>query len=195
MKKEKIIKCIITIIYFIIAIELFISFLDTVMNPDAMGINFICSLPLLPISIFLIIYTIRSTINIIQNKIKITIIDKIILISFIIIFILTLLIYIIYNSNNGKENVIESNFTIPGNYLHKYESHMQYVDGADVDYYIYSDKIIVDTRNSYPLGQYSYTYEHTIKLYDNLTIDEINSNDYHKLIQNKKGKIVLHEYK
>lgn len=112
LKKKKIIKSIITIIYFIIAIELFISFLDTLIHPDAMGINFICSLPLLPVSIFLIVYAIKSTINIIQNKIKITIIDKIISILFIIIFILSLLTYIIYNSNNGKENVIGSNWTI-----------------------------------------------------------------------------------
>ena len=47
MKKEKIVKGIITIIYFIIAIELLISFLDATMHPDAMGINFICLLPAL----------------------------------------------------------------------------------------------------------------------------------------------------
>lgn len=186
MKKEKIIKGIITIIYFIIAIALFISFLDVVMHPDAMGINFICSLPLLPISIFLIINAIRSTINIFQNKIKITIIDKIISITSIIIFILSLLTYIIYNSNN--------NFTIPNNYLQKFELHMSHLDGADIDYYVYNDKIIVDSRNYYPVG-HSYTYEQTIELYSNLTIDETNLNDYLKLIQNKKGKIVSHTYR
>ena len=68
MKKDKIIKCIITIISFIIAIGLFISFLDTITHSDAMGINFICSLPLLLISISLVIYAVKSTINIIQNN-------------------------------------------------------------------------------------------------------------------------------
>ena len=80
MKKEKLLKIVITIIYFIIAIEFFVSFLDATIHPDTMGINFICSLPLLPVSIFLLVYAIKSTINIIQNKIKITIIDKITLI-------------------------------------------------------------------------------------------------------------------
>jgi len=95
MKKEKLLKIVITIIYFIIAIELFISFLDVVMHPDAMGINFICSLPSFPISIFLIIYTIKSTINIIQNKIKITTIDKITLVFFIIVFVFALIFIVI----------------------------------------------------------------------------------------------------
>ena len=90
MKKEKIFKIIITIIYFVVAISLFLYFLDSTIHPDAMGINFISSLPLLPISIFLTIYAIKSLINIIQNKIKITILDKIILILFIIILIITL---------------------------------------------------------------------------------------------------------
>lgn len=95
MKKEKLLKIVITIIYFIIAVELFVSFLDTVMHTDAMGINFICSLPLLPVSIFLIVYAIKSTINIIQNKIKITIIDKIALIFFIIAFVFALIFTVI----------------------------------------------------------------------------------------------------
>ncbi len=91
MKKEKIFKIIISIIYVVVAISLFLSFLDSTIHQDAMGINFISSLPLLPISIFLIMYAIKSLINIIQNKIKITILDKILLILFIIILIVTLL--------------------------------------------------------------------------------------------------------
>lgn len=91
MKKEKIFKIIISIIYVVVAISLFLSFLDSTIHQDAMGINFISSLPLLPISIFLIMYAIKSLINIIQNKIKITFLDKILLILFIIILIVTLL--------------------------------------------------------------------------------------------------------
>lgn len=100
MKKEKIIKVIITVIYIIIAIGLFICFLDTAMHPDAMGINFISSLPLLLISIFFIVYTAKCTIDIIKNKTKITIIDKIIIILFSIQFILALLMAILYKYMN-----------------------------------------------------------------------------------------------
>ncbi len=100
MKKEKIIKIIITIIYIIIAIGLFISFLDSAIHPDAMGINFICSLPLLPISIFFIVYAIKSVIDIRKNKTKITIIDKIVMILFSSQFILALLMVILYKYLN-----------------------------------------------------------------------------------------------
>ena len=58
--KQKIIKIITIIINFIVAIGLFTNFLDSAIHPDGMGINFICSLPTLPISIALIIYAIKS---------------------------------------------------------------------------------------------------------------------------------------
>ena len=102
MKKEKIIKIIITIIYIVIAIGLFICFLDAAMHSDAMGINFISSLPLLLISLFLLVYAIKSAIDIIKDKTKITIIDKIIIILFSSQIILALLMVILYKYLNWK---------------------------------------------------------------------------------------------
>ncbi len=92
---KKIFKIIITIIYFIIAIDFFISFLDAIMHPDSMGINFICSLPLFPFSIALLVYAIKSVINIVQNKIKITLVDKIISIYLIVTIIFAVIYYCI----------------------------------------------------------------------------------------------------
>ncbi len=94
--QEKIIKIITIIINFIVAIGLFTNFLNSAIHPDGMGINFICSLPILPISIALIIYAIRSIIDVIQNKVKITFIDKIIIGLSILTFIHALVFMIIY---------------------------------------------------------------------------------------------------
>ena len=88
-----ILKVIITLIYFIIGVQLCISFLDTVIHPDAMGINFIASLPTLPLSIFLIWLALKSTINIIKHNFKVTTIEKIILIFFTITVILPFIQY------------------------------------------------------------------------------------------------------
>lgn len=88
-----ILKVTITLIYFIIAIQLFISFLDTVIHPDSMGINFISSLPTVPISFFLIWYSVKSTINIIKNNFKLTTIDKILLVFFLILIIFAFIEY------------------------------------------------------------------------------------------------------
>lgn len=84
-----------------------------------------------------------------------------------------------------------AHFTIPDNYLQKFENHMSYVDGPDVDYYIYKDKIIVDEQSYYPLG-HSITHERTITLYDNLEINETNLKNYLTIIKDRKGKVVLH---
>ena len=93
MKKEKIIKFLILAIYFVVAIGLILSFVDTVIHPDSMGINVICTLPLFIVSIFIIIYIIKSIIDIINNKIKINIIDKVLLVCLIYFGIITLFIY------------------------------------------------------------------------------------------------------
>ncbi len=72
------------------------------MHLDVMGINFICSLPLLLISILFVVYAIKSTIDIVKNKVKVTIIDKIIIILFSSQFILALLMVILYKYLNWK---------------------------------------------------------------------------------------------
>ena len=98
--KQRIIKIITIIINFIMSIALFTHFFNAVIHPDGMGINFICSLPALLISIALIIYTIMSIINVFQNKIKITIVDKIIIGGFIFLFINALIFTIMLKVSN-----------------------------------------------------------------------------------------------
>ena len=123
---------------------------------------------------------------------------KVLIIVGIIILIISILIYIFISTStkNDQNDVVKSNFTIPGDYLKKIENHMSHVDGPDIDYYIYNDKIIIDKNNYYPLGQYSYNHEHTITVYENLEINnENNINNYKELIQDKEGKVVLHIYK
>ena len=98
--KQKIIKIITIIINFIMSIALFTNFFNATIHTDGMGINFICSLPALPISIALIIYAIMSIINVFQNKVKITIVDKIIIGIFIFLFINALIITIMLKVSN-----------------------------------------------------------------------------------------------
>ncbi len=49
-----------------------------------MGINFVCSLPALSMAVFALLYAIKSIINILKNKTRITTLDNIIFILFII---------------------------------------------------------------------------------------------------------------
>lgn len=81
---KKVIKVIVIIGYLVMAIELFGFFLDNIAHSDAMGINFICSLPILPMSIFLVVLSIISLNDFIHNSFRITILDKILLIIFLI---------------------------------------------------------------------------------------------------------------
>ena len=106
---------------------------------------------------------------------------------FIILIVVVLCIVIgIFVINNKKS------FSIPDNYIDKIEDHKSYIDGADIDYYIYSDKIIKVINNSYPVGQYSYTHERKILVYENLKQEDIQN--YRTYTQENKGKIVLHTY-
>ncbi len=78
---------------------------------------------------------------------------KVLIIVGVIILVISILIYIfISTSTNDKNDVVKSNFTIPSDYLKKFENHMSHVDGPDIDYYIYNDKIIIDKNNICNLG-------------------------------------------
>ena len=106
---------------------------------------------------------------------------------FITIIVLVICIAIwLFIINNKKS------FSIPDNYIDKIEDHKSYIDGADIDYYIYSDKIVKVINNYYPVGQYSYTHEREILVYENLKQEDIHN--YKSYTQENKGKIVLHTY-
>lgn len=83
MKKEKIIKILVILVSLMAAIGSFITFLElggfNIDSSVILGLYLFHLLPYLLISIVLIIYVIKSIINIIQNKVKITFIDKVIL--------------------------------------------------------------------------------------------------------------------
>lgn len=87
MKKEKIVKILTIIVSSIIVIGLFGEFLQIEVSSTQVGLYLFHVLPLLFIPIALIIYIIKSIINIIQNKVKITVIDIIIIGLFIYGFI------------------------------------------------------------------------------------------------------------
>ena len=87
MKKEKIVKILTIIVSSIIVIGLFRKFLQIEVSSTQVGLYLFHVLPLLFIPIALIIYVIKSIINIIQNKVKITVIDIIIIGLFIYGFI------------------------------------------------------------------------------------------------------------
>lgn len=87
MKKEKIVKILTIIVSSIIVIGLFRKFLQIEVSSAQVGLYLFHVLPLLFIPIALIIYIIKSIINIIQNKVKITVIDIIIIGVFIYRFI------------------------------------------------------------------------------------------------------------
>jgi hypothetical protein len=94
MKKEKIVKILTIIVSLIMAIGLFITFLElrasNINSSAIVGLYLFHILPYLLIYIALIIYVIKSIINIIQNKVKITSIDIAILVLFICSFISSL---------------------------------------------------------------------------------------------------------
>ena len=83
----------------------------------------------------------------------------------------------------------------PRSFLDKVSSNQIYVDGADTTYYVYTDKIIVESIMYYPVGMPdSITYERTITSYNNLNISSCeNCNrtiDYYRsIISGKTGKI------
>lgn len=94
MKKEKIVKILTIIVSSIMAIGLFITFLElrasNINSSSIVGLYLFHILPYLFISIALIIYAIKSVINIIQNKVRITGIDIIIIGLFIYEFLSSL---------------------------------------------------------------------------------------------------------
>ena len=90
----------------------------------------------------------------------------------------------------GVKYYLKINFTIPDDYIRKDESYDSYRDGSDTDYYIYDNKVIVDTVSYFPDGLYSYTKERTVTLYNHLNENEIEN--YKNTIYNKKGKVLFH---
>ena len=90
----------------------------------------------------------------------------------------------------GVKYYLKINFTIPDNYIRKDEDYNSYMDGSDSDYYIYDNKVIVDTVSYFPDGLYSYTKERTVTLYNHLNENEIEN--YKNTIYNKKGKVLFH---
>ena len=90
----------------------------------------------------------------------------------------------------GVKYYLKINFTIPDDYIRKDEDYNSYMDGSDADYYIYDNKVIVDTVSYFPDGLYSYTKERTVTLYNNLNENEIKN--YKNTIYTKKGKVLFH---
>jgi len=87
------------------------------------------------------------------------------------------------------------NFTIPENYKLKLQDNKSYVDGPNITYYIYDNKIITENISYFPLGHPKGTKCHTIIVYNNVITNNIKEiNDIYKLIENKKGYQVYKSY-
>ena len=83
------------------------------------------------------------------------------------------------------------NYQIPSDYIKKFENHMSYIDAGDVDYYIYKDKIIVDTQNYYPVGA-PHSYSREVVEYNDLNnLEELDSLiQIQQLLKGKVGNVV-----
>ena len=89
-------------------------------------------------------------------------------------------------------------YTIPEYYNLKLENNMSFVDGPDETYYIYDDKIIVETKSYFPDGQnpFGLNQNHTIEIFNDENAVNINTlNGIYNLINNKDGKIVYNVWK
>lgn len=106
------------------------------------------------------------------------------------ILIIPISIIIICGILVGIKYYLKINFKIPDDYIRKDEDYNSYMDGSDSDYYIYDNKIIVDTVSYFPAGIYSYTKERTVILYNHLNEKEIKN--YKNTIENKNGKVLFH---
>ena len=106
------------------------------------------------------------------------------------ILLIAISIIIICSILVGVKYYLKINFKIPDDYIRKDESYDSYRDGSDIDYYIYDNKVIVDTVSYFPDGLYPYTKERTVTLYNHLNENEIKN--YKNTIYNKKGKVLFH---
>ena len=87
-----------------------------------------------------------------------------------------------------------NSFEISQDYIRKIESHYSYVDGPDIDYYIYDNKIVKETNSYYPVGS-KYNHTREIVVYEGIenakdigTLSQVQN-----VLNGKSGKIVLDE--
>ena len=67
----------------------------------------------------------------------------------------------------------KGNYTLPEDYIRKYEDHRAYLDGPDNDYYLYKNKIIKVQNNYYPVGAPKGKHERKITVYNVRGADSI----------------------
>ena len=94
--------------------------------------------------------------------------------------------------------ILKLTYTIPEDYNLILTNNMSHVDGPDKTYYIYDDKIIVETKSYFPSGQYPFgiTQNHTIEIFNDENAVNINTlNGVYNLINNKDGKTVYNVWK
>ncbi len=90
---------------------------------------------------------------------------------------------------------ITGNYTLPEDYIRKYEDHRAYLDGPDNDYYIYKNKIIQVQNNHYPVGAPKGKHERKITVYNVRGADSILTiNGVYNAIKDKKGRVVLDQW-
>ena len=86
-------------------------------------------------------------------------------------------------------------FKIPENYNLKLQDNKSYLDGADKLYYIYDNKIIVETKSYFPSGNPKGTKHQSIVIYNNVTTENIKTiNDINNLLKNENGEIAYDKW-
>ena len=89
----------------------------------------------------------------------------------------------------------KGNYTLPEDYIRKFENHQSFVDGPDNNYYIYKNKIIEVQNNHYPVGAPKGTHERKITVYNVRGADSILTiNGVYNAIKDKKGRVVLDQW-
>lgn len=88
------------------------------------------------------------------------------------------------------------NFSIPEDYNLKLQENNSNIDGEDIIYYVYNNKIIIEKISYYPLGHPKGTMHRVVTIYEDVITSDIKEiNDIRSLINNKKGKEVYNAYK
>ena len=106
-----------------------------------------------------------------------------------VILIVGILVFLIWTLKTSKK------FEIPKNYNLKLEDNKSYLDGPDTAYYIYDNKIIVETKFYYPVGHPKGTTQHTITVYNDVNTNNVQEiNDVYNIINSKNGHKVYDVY-
>ena len=114
---------------------------------------------------------------------------KILIIILAIILVIAVVIGLVYMNSINKE------YVIPEGYTKTLQFNMSHVDGPDITYYVYEDKVIAESILVVPVGA-PYPGNHIITEYNNISTKNVTTvEDVRELIKDVEGKEVYREDK